>query len=618
MEKHRSREYLPSESGPQRGRANVPHSVPAAAVVSRRPTTVSQRNPFTGHSVCVSAHPPVHLNSDNPYPATSPPQIQVLESRGTGDPSSRQSSPSAYHTNLRLSSSTLVAQRTHDVPGEVWIDPLEREGLPFHAPVTSAGNREETSTPLRRRSTRGRGSRDDGAIVGGKHIERLAEHQAAGVVRAHTRRGWGWLYRSHNDKRTSKSRNTQVDLRHEGTDEKGKATKHTPSRRHTHSDMENDTDFTDAEFHRPGRVRKGVPGSWLAPVMHLPHMHTQHHPDHNHRGPSHGPKLGNGVLSALLALYGHDHEHDDESSASGASTPPSRTSSDAGSEDGILPKPDRPWLSNQDDDHGHSEGRKAGQDKHPGKSGLGCSLKTGSASSILAHLCAPSLPAASTTAALIAGAGTLSGAAAPQQVTLAPDLKRPGYNLVRYSVEEVPKYIASRGHKSTRSADPSTASADKERDSGPDSPDTPGATIVGSPTAGSEGLADKLKGSHDHLVSTPGGRKGWTDRLKDLPLSMHLSPAHIRASHPSVEKGLHTPSGSGTPGSAGGTPVDEFIEKKEYFDLKHIEKEARRVKEQERKEWKEREKQREKEIRRKRRKAEVYVRCPSSSVPRVD
>ena len=652
MEKHHSRERLPSESRPQEGRARALPSIPPQAVVPLRATAfastlASHHNPFTSPPVALSGLPPTHMNSDNPYPTTSAAQVQVSESRGTSGSSTEQSSPTIDDINVHLSASTLVAQRTHDVPGEVWIDPLEREGLPVHAPIPNARDRGEARNTLRRRSTWARGSRDGDATFGEKHVERLAEHQAAGVVRAHTRRGWGWLHRSRNGKKTTKSKGThegdrgKADQGHRRTDDKGKATKRTHHRRHhTHSDRENDTDFTDGELHRPGRVRKGVPGGWLEPVMHLPHMHTHrgrhHYPEGHHRGHPDGPKLGHGVLSTLLALYGHDHEHDDEGSASGASSPGgrSRTSSETGSEEGILPKPERPWLSDQDDnrDHSTSKGQK---DKHPGKFSLGRSLKGGSASSILAHLRTPSLPAAPTSAALIAGAGTLSGAAAPQQATLAPNLKKPGYYLARYSVEEVPKIVArtpnvvSSGLRRTRSTDSGISASNRhtseEKESEAESPDTPGATIVGSPTPASGGLVDRPKAGHDYPVSTPGGRKGWTGRLKDLPLPMHFSPSHLRAlssSHPGTERGLHTPgeSGTATPGtvSVGGTPVDEFGEKKDYFDLKHIEKETQRIKEQGRKERKERGRRKDKEIRRKRRKAEVYVRRPFSSVSPVD
>ncbi|KAF8435403.1 hypothetical protein L210DRAFT_2526313 [Boletus edulis BED1] len=367
-------------------------------------------------------------------------------------------------------------------------------------------------------------------------------------------------------------------------------------------------------------------------------MHTrngqQHHPEAHRRDQPHGPKLGNGVLSALLALYGHDHEHDDEGSASGSSSPGgrSRSNSDAGSDDGILPKPNRPWVSDQDGTHDHfaSKGPRDVKDKHPGKFSLGRSLKGGSASSILAHFRTPSLPTAPTTAALIAGAGTLTGAAAPQQATLAPNLKKTGYNLIRYSVEEVPKDIArtpnviARGLRRTRSTDSGIVTTDhrasEEKESEAGSPDTFGATIVASPTT--EGLVGRPKAGRDQPVYTPGGRKGWTGRLKDLPLAMHLSPSHLRAlssPHAGAGKGLHTPGGSGTvtpvTASAAGTPVDEFGEKKDYFNLKDIEKDTQRIKEQQRKE---RHKQREREKRRKRKQAEVYVRHPLSSVSPFD
>ncbi|KAH0835484.1 hypothetical protein J3R83DRAFT_9150 [Lanmaoa asiatica] len=625
LEKHQSEEHLQTEPGPRQEIASALPPIPSQAVIPLRTTTsvpASHHNPFTSPPVLLSGHHPTHINSDNPYPTTSTPRIQVSESRGTRGSSTQDNSPTIDDASPHLSAATLVAQRTHDVPGEVWIDPLEREGLPMHAPIPSARDRLEASNALRRRSTWARGSRDGVACFGEKHIERMAEHQAAGVVRAHTRRGWSWLHRSPNSKKAVQSKGMhngeerKVDQGHRGADEKGKATKHTRRRRrHTHSDIENDTNFADGEFPRPGRMRKEVPGGWLAPVMHPPHG-RQKHPEDRHGDHPQGPKLGNGVLSALLALYGHDHEHDDEGSGSGASTPGgrSRTSSDAESEEGILPKPHRPWLPDQDDNHDHSTSKGQKDVKDKGKFSLGRSLKEGSASSILAHLRSPSLPAASTTAALIAGAGTLTGAAAPQQATLAPNLKRPGYNLVRYSVEEVPKIVPrtrnviSRGLRRMRRTDSDSTATDRrvgeEKESEAESPDTPGGTIVASPTTGTQQ-------GHAYAVSTPGGRKGWTGRLKDLPLTMHLSPSHVRPlSPPLPERGLHTPgeSGNATPKtvSAGATPVDEFGEKG-YFGLEHIVRETQRIEERGREKWKEREKQREKVIRRKRRKAEVYI-----------
>ena len=603
LEKHQSTEGLASE---------LP-SIPPRAVIS--PNTAasdpeSHRNPFTSPPIALSAPSHTHMDSDNPYPATSAPQIQVLQPRDTSRSSTQQSSPITADISMDPSASTLVAHRTRDVPGEAWIDPLEREGLPVHAPIPNAGDR-EVGNILRRRSTWRRGTREIDATFGDKHIAQLAEHQAAGVVRAHTRRGWGWFQRPPNGKNDAGQKGT-----HEG--EKGKASKGGRHRHHHTRSEEVDTDLTDGDFHRPGRVRKGVPSSWLTPVH-----GQQRRPEDYNRGNHHSLKLGNGVLSTLLALYGHEHEHDDEESTSGSTSGGrSRSSSDAGSEEGILPKPHRPWLADQDDNHDHSAS-KTHKDEPPGKFHLGRSQKAGSASSILAHIRSPSIPAASTTAALIAGAGTLSGAAAPQQSTLAPNLKRPGYHLVRYSMEEVPQTgrkthnIFFRGFRRSHSRDSGVATdhrTSEEKESEVESPVTPGGTIVASPTGGSEGLMRGPKG-HVEPVSTP-GRKGWTGKLKDLPLAMHLSPSHLRGLSGAHllspnEKDRHTPGGSGTatPNSTslGGTPVDEFAEKMEHFDYKHMQREAQRIKERERKARKEKGKQREKEKRRKRRKAEVYV-----------
>ncbi|KIK99531.1 hypothetical protein PAXRUDRAFT_822693 [Paxillus rubicundulus Ve08.2h10] len=665
LERHRSRESLASnrEREGGRGQSNLPAVPPRAAVPLRATASApaSQRSPFATSSLHSWEYHPTYVNMNDPHPNMTAPQTQASESYRTIDSSTQQSTPSSDDLGMPFSLSPVLAQRTHNVPGEVWIDPLEREGLPVEATIPSVRTEGTGGSGFgpRRRSTWKQANDDSVVGAGERHTEQLAEHQAAGVVRAHTRRGWGWLHRSPKGKGKSKFKGTHRGER-EGGDEdegtnlqekegkgKGKETKHGRHVNHRPlSDTENDTDFTNSGFHglgpRPGRARKGVPFSWFM------HHDSQRTPDAHQDDPEGHPHVtghspvGHGVLSTLLALYGHDHDHDDEGSVSGASTPgrQSGTSSDDESEEVTLHKPHRPWLHSYDDkEHKRSasEGPKVDggkvDTKESGRFSLGRTLRTGSASSLLSHLRTPSLPTTAASAALIAGAGALSGAAAPQQATLAPNLKRPGYNLVRYSMEDIPTVppstpkfpVVPRAPRRTRSTDFDFTRAvggrvSEEKGDGVESPDTLAATtVVSSPIPGGPDRAfSRRAGDLASAPTTPGGRKRWTGVLKELPLPPYLSSGHFKGfsfSLPGMpkEKGVGTPSESGstTPktASVGGTPLVELGEK-DYFDAKSMEREAQRINEQhrrERKERKERQRNKEKEMRRKRKKAEVYI-----------
>lgn len=54
--------------------------------------------------------------------------------------------------------------------------------------------------------------------------------------------------------------------------------------------------------------------------------------------------------------------------------------------------------------------------------------------------------------ALIASTGNISGAAAPAQAALAPNLERPGYSLSRYTLEAVPMHKPKKHHRERRNS----------------------------------------------------------------------------------------------------------------------------------------------------------------------
>ncbi|KIJ62428.1 hypothetical protein HYDPIDRAFT_94568 [Hydnomerulius pinastri MD-312] len=310
----------------------------------------------------------------------------------------------------------------------------------------------------------------------------FSTHQAAGVVRAHTRRGFSWLHRSPGGKGKGTSKGARRGGREKDAGEKednsnekegkGKGKDRDTKRGHRlhrriASDTENDTDWTDNDLTlgpRPARARKGVPSNWFMPMMHrgtgmLPH--ADHHDPENHPHGAANPRLGTGVLSALLALY----------------------------------------------------------------------------------------------------AGTLSGAAAPKQATLAPNLKKPGFGLVRYSMEDGPTL----GHQETTTPRPPAPRAPRRtRSTDFDFTSAVGGRSNHAPFRPPGDLTDA------GVVTTPGGRKRWSGMLKDLPLPIPLHGGHFKGFSLSLP-GTPKEKGSGTPSR------------------------------------KEREREREKEKRRKRKKAEVYI-----------
>lgn len=153
--------------------------------------------------------------------------------------------------------------------------------------------------------------------------------------------------------------------------------------------------------------------------------------------------------------------------------------------------------------------------------------------------------------ALIASTGNISGAAAPASSTLAPNMKRPGYHLSRYSVEDDLLNSAPGG------ANAKGAGAERPKSVGPGTP------LTWTETMNSVG-------------NTLASKRGWTEKLRDIE--------HVAFGGRS---GRSTP--AHTPSST--TDREEWIDEKWARD-----QEGRREK------------------RRKRKKAEVYVRISSLSL----
>ena len=531
------------------------------------------------------------------------------------------------------------------MPGEAFIDPLETAGLPLSSRQTSGDSQ---------MSADGHAGR----------VEHLATREAAGVVRAHTKR-WGILRR----RRHRSTSRAPADQDNEKT--------HTHRLRSSRAVRGTTTEYEseESEFEHPYLVQnqskhKEKPKkSWwqfhTPPSVAHPPQDTASY-DLESRSPSrtNQPKLGTGVLSALLALYGHDHDHEHQSESGTWSL---RTSED----EGDLSGPDQPWLE--------SKG------KHKKSTSVGRTLHSASASasSLLASF--PSVPPAlippalkskekapATTAALVAGAGALVGAAVPQQTGLAPDLKR-GYGLVRYKFEDGPSFDLTpstsaskappvppptavlaqepwgpspglvgeertppRLHlpRRTKSTDfdftrgvggtvkedhegEAAASARIVVDDGDESPDTLGGTTTtaaDSPASGMGLLRPDMNMTPASTLHEGKKSKRWTGVLKDMPLPLH--GMHLKGFSLSMPgtPNRQPASGASTPGgtqksSSGVVTPDEKMNG-DYFGAKWMEEQ----KERERKERKDKER-REKEKRRKRKKAEVYV-C-LSLVPRT-
>ncbi|KAG1880933.1 hypothetical protein F4604DRAFT_1578491 [Suillus subluteus] len=200
--------------------------------------------------------------------------------------------------------------------------------------------------------------------------------------------------------------------------------RHRSSSSQPDSEKENrDTDGKVEEEKRHPTLQQPPKKSWwhfrtppsVAPTPHHPPPYAQSRGpyDPESRPPAHPsqPKLGSGVLSA-----------------STTSTIPriAKTSQ-------TFSNPERPWLS-----HSASRPKSESKLKNPPSQTLSQTIHSASSSTVsLLSSLKPKDKGPSSMAALITGAGTLSGAAAPMQLGLAPDLKtKRGYGLVRYRFED--------------------------------------------------------------------------------------------------------------------------------------------------------------------------------------
>ncbi|KAI0643470.1 DUF1212-domain-containing protein [Trametes meyenii] len=150
---------------------------------------------------------------------------------------------------------------------------------------------------------------------------------------------------------------------------------------------------------------------------------------------------------------------------------------------------------------------------------------------------------------LIASAGNIAGVAAPTPATVAPNCKRPGYHLSRYSLESNLPKASSSGSKSPSLSRPRSMHFDPQGRS-------PAVSMPSSPASESPPVA--------HVSATAPGRQKWSGVLKDLPKWV---PS--RAVTPST-----TP-GTATPATELGTE-DWANEKGDYFGVEDRKKEKRR------------------------------------------
>ncbi|KAJ6506708.1 hypothetical protein C8R45DRAFT_1050936 [Mycena sanguinolenta] len=392
------------------------------------------------------------------------------------------------------------------------LPPINTDHAPEHRDqLSTASDGEPSAPPSPTREVPGNyiSPHEDAGLPGTSDLEGYSQRAASQVVRAHTRKGFfsgfGGAKRAKKKQKLRDTDNVRLHTRTAGSD-----------------------------------VEQDLPAA--APL---------------------NPPLGSGggLLSTLLTLY-----NDGAETNSGASTP------------GTEEPPDLPWVTPtasasakhlppvEEDPPSASKSASPSPQSDPTPQifsdptpphphdPLGRShARTGSQSSLAKFqhiLLPPKKPrnSAGALGALIASTANISGAAAPVPSQLAPNLKRPGYHLSRYTVEEedVPTVPPSR--ERPRSMPPMSA---------------PG--LKWTPTASS---------AADTLAS----KRGWSEKLGDLQHAAFVNPFGYGGG--GGRSGRSTP--VGTPSS--GTDRDEWIDEK----------------------WLRDQEQR-KEKRRKRKKAEVYI-----------
>lgn len=279
---------------------------------------------------------------------------------------------------------------------------------------------------------------------------------------------------------------------------------------------------------------------------------------------------GRGVLSALLQLYEHPSGSQSGTSTPGRSTPGTLTPGRASIDETFMP----PSLSTQNT---FSSAQSAPVPSSSGKTGLGLGLVSPAQWAKKSLAFGESRPPQTRNAAgvfgpLIASTGNISGAAAPIPSTVAPNIKRPGYHLSRYSLESNLPTVPRPAVEATRRrlTRPRSTHFEKIPLKGP--------ILSVQPSSPPDSVGEARDDSPESVVTSTsfGSKYKWTGVLKNLP-----------------QKGW---SRAGTP-STPGTPVgeDEWLSEKHGTD-----------------DWK-------KEKRKKRKKAEIYVSAfPLSKIQNLD
>ncbi|KAG6885257.1 hypothetical protein C0992_005285 [Termitomyces sp. T32_za158] len=257
---------------------------------------------------------------------------------------------------------------------------------------------------------------------------------------------------------------------------------------------------------------------------------------------------GGGVLSTLLSLYGQDPDF-----VSGTSTP-GGYSLDGSPDPDCYPRKDhdivyRPGSKLPVTPH-HSHSMTEATSESPSLSGQSTLLGTEPKESKL-HQFSPSIlihrhkntrRGGGVFGPLIASTGNLTGVVAPTQSQLQPDIKRPGYRLSRYSLDEKPQTsgMNSRAPSRAQNTYDDASSYAPSMFSAPSSPPSPTATDPGP------------------------YRSKWTDLLKDL------STSSIRSL--GGRSGMSTPARSMSPSFEG----DGFPDLRRPSDIENWKKRKRK------------------------------------------
>ncbi|KAJ7715205.1 DUF1212-domain-containing protein [Mycena metata] len=384
---------------------------------------------------------------------------------------------------------------------------------------------------------------EDAGLPGTSDLEEYSRRAANKVARAHTsRKGF---FASLGGKRLRRQRRDK---------EGGKGTStSTSTSTHPYARTHDRTASTDADTDVESDLRGAAP-----------------------MNPALGLGGGGGVLSALLTLYNEGGDTGTPTTVSPrpppdagrppSSSPPARRASPPHTSSST-PSPPNPSRPQTVDPLGRSHNAR----------------HAGSHSSLAAKAKFAILPAstqnrrngAGVLGALIASTGNIAGAAAPAPSTLAPNIKRPGYHLSRYSIDEQDVVLP-----------PVTLSAKERPKSLPPTP-----YLKPSSTASS--ITDR-----DTLAS----KRGWTEKLRGL------DAGGAGFAGWNGKSGRSTPTfGVGAGGFFGGRSGRSTPTVRTPSTDDEKEGEERWMWERERERAREREQEGRKEKRRKRRKAEVYI-----------